>query len=132
MKVKYAGKEVDNLEQIINDQISNFVELIDTKYVSSSSVFRPVDFARKVQYYTLDVISNIAFGSPFGYLTADDDLYGYIKTTEDTIPVMIVVALIPWLMRVVQSPLMKMFLPTEKDVVGLGRIMGYVHRLFTS
>jgi hypothetical protein len=40
---------------------------------------------------------------------------------------MIVVAVIPWLMRVVQSPLMKLFLPTEKDVVGLGRIMGFAH-----
>ena len=108
------------------------MDLINTKYVSSSSVYRPVDFARKAQYFTLDVISSIAFGDPFGYLAADDDLYGYIKTTEDTIPIMIVVAVIPWLLRAVQSPLMKLLLPTEKDVVGLGRIMGFAHFPLTS
>jgi hypothetical protein len=102
------------------------VKLIETKYISSATEFRPMDFARKAQFFTLDVISAIAFGQPFGYLTQDEDLYGYIKTTEESIPIIFVANEIPWLMKLLQSPLMRVFLPTDRDPIGLGRIMGFV------
>ena len=102
------------------------MKLIDEKYISTSSSFRPIDFARKAQFLTLDVISAIAFGKPIDYLVKDEDLYDYIKTTEETVPNIILVGVIPWLMKVLQSPLMKLFLPSDKDTLGLGRIMGFV------
>lgn len=103
------------------------MKLIETKYLSSETAFCPIDFARKAQFLTLDVISAIAFGNPFGYLTKDEDLYDYVKTTEETLPVIILVGVIPSLMKLLQSPIMKLFMPSHKDKIGLGRIMGYVY-----
>ena len=112
------------MEETIDQNISNLVKLIEAKYLSTETSFRPMDFARKAQFLTLDVISAIAFGEPFGYVTQDEDLYDYIKTTEETVPMIILVGVIPWLMKVLQSPIMKLFMPSHKDALGLGRIMG--------
>ncbi len=73
---------------------------------------------------TLDIISKIAFGSPFGFMDEDDDMFGYIKQVEDTLPVMQMIALIPWLIDLLQSPLFKPMMPSDKDVVGLGPLIG--------
>lgn len=83
-----------------------------------------MDFGRKAQYLTLDVIAEIAFGKAFGFVEDDEDKFSYISTTESTIPMIILVGAFPWLARIVQSPLMKMFLPKDTDAYGLGKIMG--------
>jgi len=58
----YSGKEVESLEKPIDQNVMAFVDLIGRKYNSTSSEFKPFEFARKVQYFTLDTISNVAFG----------------------------------------------------------------------
>jgi hypothetical protein len=35
-----------------------------------------MDMAHVSQYFTLDVLSTIAFGEPFGYMAANKDLWG--------------------------------------------------------
>ncbi len=87
---------------------------------------KPVDLGRKVQYFTLDVISDIAFGEPFGFLETDSDVYKYIETTESTLPVVMVTTVIPFLVKLLASPLLKTVLPSEKDVLGFGRVMRQV------
>jgi hypothetical protein len=77
---KYAGKDNEYLEMSINDNIAKLVQLLDSRYVSTSMEFRPVDMAAKFQFLTLDIISEIAFGTAFGNLEADDDLSSYMKT----------------------------------------------------
>jgi hypothetical protein len=38
------------------------VQLIDEKYVSASEEFKPIDIGRKAQYFTIDVLTSLAFG----------------------------------------------------------------------
>jgi hypothetical protein len=45
--------------------------------------------------------------------------------TEKAVPVIILVTVIPWLSKLLQSSIMKRFLPTGKDKIGLGRIIGW-------
>lgn len=86
-----------------------------------------MDFARKAQYLTLDTISTIAFGRTFGFMDRDGDLFDYIKTTEESLPLMQMIALLPWLIGVLQSPLFKAVRPSATDAVGLGKVMGWVY-----
>jgi len=37
-----------------------------------------MDMAHVSQYFTLDVLSTIAFGEPFGYMAANKDLWGKV------------------------------------------------------
>ncbi|KAL3425365.1 benzoate 4-monooxygenase cytochrome p450 [Phlyctema vagabunda] len=119
----YSGKENEALESTIDDQITSFVSLIERKYVSTASMFRPVDFARIVQYFTLDVISDVAFGRPFGFLTTDSDVHDYIKMTEESMPIMMFISVNPWIANLIQTRLFSWLLPSEKDRLGFGKFI---------
>ncbi|WQF76942.1 Putative cytochrome P450 [Colletotrichum destructivum] len=112
----YSGKEVTNLEAKIDDNILRFMALIDT-YASENKRF---DFGLKTQYFTLDVISDLAFGQPFGDLTSDSDVHDYIHTTEQNMPNIVVAAVLPWLLTMLSWPLLQRLLPSESDTKGLG------------
>ncbi|KAK3368362.1 cytochrome P450 71A20 [Podospora didyma] len=123
----YGGKDVDNLHQQIDTQVAGLISLLETKYLSTKTDFKPVDLARKVQYFTLDVISSLAFGKELGYLAADKDLHDYIKTTESTLPIMLTTTLIPWLLDIVQSPRLSWLIPDVRNMAGIGSVLGIAH-----
>jgi cytochrome P450 len=101
--------------------------LVESNYISTDTVYKPVDLARKVQYFTLDVISALAFGTKIGYLEADCDALHYIETTERTIPFVMLTALMPWLLDIIQSPRLKHVIPTARSWVGIGAVMKVAH-----
>jgi hypothetical protein len=93
--------------------------------VPNGSEYKPLDFGRKVQYLTLDVISYAAYGKAFGYLAADEDLHQYIQTTEDMLQGAQMIAIFPWLVQVLQTGFVQQFLPSDKDAIGFGKMMGF-------
>jgi hypothetical protein len=88
-----------------------------------------MDFGRKAQYFTLDIISDLSYREPFGYLATDSDLYDYIDTTEKVLTAALMVTIFPWLNWLLRSPLLKAALPSEKDPLGLGKIIRLTHRI---
>jgi hypothetical protein len=130
--LQYAGKENEDLEKTIDRNVSAFIHLIGSKYASSESDSKPFDFGRKAQYFTLDVISDVAFGEPFGFLATDSDVHEYIKTAEEVLPTIIMVTVLPWLNRLLQSPIFKAILPSDKDKLGLGKVMGLVFYIISN
>ncbi|KAM0321505.1 hypothetical protein ACHAQA_010073 [Verticillium albo-atrum] len=79
MAAGYSGKEVEGVESKIDKNILALVRLLEMRYVATN---RPFDFGRKAQYFTLDVISDLAYGDPFGFLDKDADQYSYIRIAE--------------------------------------------------
>lgn len=123
---KYAGKENEYLEMSIDDNIAKLVQLLDSRYVSTSMEFRPVDMAAKFQFLTLDIISEIAFGTAFGNLEADDDISSYMKTMEGMFPLATLLGTWPALAKVFFSKPLRRFLPKDTDTAGMGKLMGFV------
>jgi cytochrome P450 len=119
----YNGKDVDNLHGLIDEQVFGLIRLLESKYLSTDTVYKPVDLARKVQYFTLDVISTLAFGKKLGYLEADRDVFNYIETTEKTVPFIMATALMPWVISIIHSPKLKWILPNARNVIGIGTVM---------
>ena len=112
------------MESTIDVQISQLVRLIEAKYLSKGHEYRPMDFGEKGQFFTLDVISALAFGEPFGYLEEDSDCYDYIKITNSFIPIMLVLANIPTIATLLQSRLFRGLMPKESDKLGFGAFIG--------
>jgi len=83
-----------------------------------------MDLARKIQFFTLDTIADIAFGKQFGFLEHDEDRFSYIEKTEESLGAMMTVTVLPWLIKLLHSPIMRSVLPSEKDPIGLGKMMG--------
>ncbi|KAH9865978.1 hypothetical protein J1614_008542 [Plenodomus biglobosus] len=119
----YSGKENLALESDIDNRVLELLNLIRTKYTSSATQSRPVDIGRKLQYFTLDVISTVGFGEPFGDLEADADLHDVIKATKvgmTLITIFGAFGLVPYL----QWPLIaRLLAPSETDKTGMGRMM---------
>lgn len=97
--------------------------MLERKYISTNSTYVPVDFARVAQYFTLDVISDVAFGKSFGFLTTDSDVHEYIKMTEDSMPIMMVISVNPWIANLLQTRLFSRLLPSETDKLGFGKFI---------
>ncbi|KAK1503114.1 cytochrome P450, partial [Colletotrichum costaricense] len=117
MAAGYSGKEVENLEGKVDENILRLIDLVD-RYVSENKAF---DFGLKAQYFTLDVISDLAFGEPFGDVASDSDVHEYIRTSEQNMPNVVLAAVLPWLLALLSSPLLRGLLPSDKDAIGLGK-----------
>lgn len=80
---------------------------------------------RKAAFFTMDVITDIAFGQPFGNLTSDTDMYDYIELTEEMLRAMAKVTSIPILRKVLDMDWVnKLLFPSDKDEKGIGKMMG--------
>jgi hypothetical protein len=122
--LQYSGKENEDLEGTVDRNIQAFIRLIRNKYLSTDSENKPMDFGRKAQYFTLDIISDVGYREPFGYIATDSDLHGYIEEVEKVFTAALMVTIFPWLNWILQSRLLKAALPSEKDPLGLGKIIG--------
>lgn len=118
----YSGKDNRNLESSVDELMMETVLLIQRKYLSYGSEFRRMDFAAIAQQLTLDVITYLALGKPFGYIAEDTDKYDYIKSIEDNFPIMNAFATVPLLSDVMRIPaIQNTLIPSASDKVGLGK-----------
>jgi len=128
MAAGYSGKENESMERTVDEHIARLVRLLEANYLSTPQQYRPVDFARKIQYFTLDVISDLAFGHPFGFMEQDADVYDFIKITRDFFPVAVLTGNIPSLVSLLHSPLFRGLLPKASDKLGFGAFIGVANR----
>lgn len=80
---KYSGRENTHLEESVDEQLQDFLNLIRSKYVSFDRQVVPMNLAKKVQYFTLDVISSVGLGKAFGMLQSDRDVDDYLQSSEE-------------------------------------------------
>lgn len=112
------------MEDTINQEIAKFITLIETKYLSTETEYRPMDLGEKGQYFTLDVISHLAYGKAFGYLEQDRDPYDYINLSQACLSRNWILLHFPLVTRILQSRLLKRLAPKETDKLGFGAFIG--------
>lgn len=128
---QYAGKENPNLEADIDAQVANLVSYIKKKYVFDATS-NPVhlDFGIAAQYFTLDIITSISYGFPFGYLAQDTDVHEYIATTEAFVPILVLGTSYPSLHRFLSQPWVRRIVgPLPDDPKGMGKVMGVARQV---
>ena len=93
-------------------------------YLSDDTVLRALDFGKLSQYFTLDVLTQIGFGSAFGFLSQEKDLYAYQATIAKILPMMTLMGALPPLTYLMHSPWIHAFTgPTYEDKEGVGKLM---------
>jgi hypothetical protein len=99
--------------------------LIDNNYISTKNECKVMDMAHVAQYFTMDVLTDVAFSEPFGYLLHNADLHDYIKTVRAYMPVLEMQTNIPLVNTILGNRIFrKLLAPTAKDRLGLGKMMG--------
>ncbi|KAH7346262.1 cytochrome P450 [Rhexocercosporidium sp. MPI-PUGE-AT-0058] len=121
----YGGKDNPNLESSVDNRVMDLVHLIEANYLSANGNYKVMDWAHVAQYFTMDVLTDVAFSQPFGYLKQNSDLHDYIKTVRAYIPVLELQTNIPFVNTILSSTIVrKLMAPTAKDRIGMGKIMG--------
>ncbi|OTB08897.1 hypothetical protein M426DRAFT_316923 [Hypoxylon sp. CI-4A] len=121
----YGGRETPALEQGINDQINAIHDLINRKYISNGSEYHPVDFAELISFYTVDVITRLAFGEEFGCLKTDSDVHGFLASVKDSWASIAIALDVPYIRNMLFSQLfLRFFGPKPTDPAGMGKLMG--------
>jgi cytochrome P450 len=94
-----------------------------------ADVGKAFDFAMFAGYFTLDSLTQIAFGNAMGFLTKNEDLYNYIQSSTDYYPIMELGSNHPFILNILNSRFMQAnAAPKPDDKVGFGRIIGVAHK----
>lgn len=125
----YSGKENTHLEQDIDQLIFQMIDLIQAEYITKpeQKIFRSMDLAKVTSYFTLDIISTIAFGESFGFLAANDDSFGYAANLKQFVSAVSWLGVYHELTNILRLPFVKAALPSSVDRRGLGRVMRFAH-----
>ncbi|KAL9941557.1 hypothetical protein ACHAQF_006947 [Verticillium nonalfalfae] len=124
----YSGRENPGLEASIDERLEDLLKLVRTKYISTPDRIVPMDLAKKVQFFTLDVISAVGLGKTFGMLAADEDVDSYLQSSEEGLAA----ANAAWALGaswLAQSPVLGRFIaPSPRDNNGFGKMMATCFR----
>ena len=121
---QYNGRDIDTLESDIDARVVDMIDLIRTKY--SNTV---VDMSIITRYFTLDVLSTIAFGRPFGFMAANEDLWDYDKLTTQAMMVLEWVVHHRTFRWIFQSSLVQYLgAPKPTDKRGMGPMLGFARQ----
>lgn len=121
----YSGRETGAaLEHGVDRQITRLIELLHRKYAVAGDEAPLLDIGRTTNFFTMDVITKLAFGHEFGYLE-EKDLHGFLQEVQSLWPTMSTVADVPYIRRIIFSkPFLKLFGPRPTDSHGFGSLMG--------
>ncbi|KIX05641.1 uncharacterized protein Z518_03613 [Rhinocladiella mackenziei CBS 650.93] len=121
----YSGKEIPTLESNVDDRINDMVLLIHNE----SRKGKAIDMARIAQYFTLDVLTQLAFEEPFGYLTKNEDVFQYIQKVQEFLHILELASNFPLIHRILSSRVMLAFGPKPTDKLGMGAMLGVARRV---
>ncbi|KAB8342828.1 hypothetical protein FH972_022426 [Carpinus fangiana] len=129
MSAGYAGKEIDGLEDVMNERVADFVDRIDRNWISTAAKTKVFDIANRIQFFAVDMITHLCFGKPLGFVASDSDVFNFLRTIEMQLPIVqhfsVFLELNELLLRAVRIPFLKKYiLPSAKDKSGIGVIMG--------
>jgi cytochrome P450 len=116
---------VPTLEQDVDDKILELLDLIQRDYVAKNS---SMDFTQLAGYFTLDILTQIAFGRSLGFLKTNQDLYDYHKSTAAFYPIMELSSNHPTILAILNSRVMQGAAPKPTDKIGFGAIVGEAHK----
>ncbi|KAI1846105.1 hypothetical protein JX266_007914 [Neoarthrinium moseri] len=119
----YSGRDVQ-IENGVNTQIEFLVETIRSRYLSTSTRHQPTDLAQVIRYFTLDVITHLSYGTSFGFLAAEQDLYDYTNSVDRFIRAITLSVDIPLFRWIAYSPLLTGIMPKASDKSGMGKLIG--------
>ena len=79
----YSFTNIKKMEPLVDTRIEDWVEALDTRFVNSNS---PFDFAPWAVFMAYDIISEVGFGAPLGFVEKGEDIGGLIQGFHDGLP----------------------------------------------
>ncbi|GES56824.1 cytochrome P450 monooxygenase [Aspergillus terreus] len=123
----YSFSNVRKMEPLIDARIGDWLAKLEEKFVRSGEEF---DFAWWAVYMAYDVISEVGFGAPFGFIEQGKDVGGLIQGFHDGLPAFGLLArLHPFTSWIKTTFLKKYLVAKPEDDSGIGVLMRFRDRL---
>jgi hypothetical protein len=119
----YNGRDDVDIEGGIDGQIAKLKELIRRHYLSTPTEMRKADLVWIIRFFTMDSITALAYGEPFGYIEANEDLFGFNKQVQQFSKLLSIIVDTPFLRTLFKSRLASYFMPKATDKKGMGRLI---------
>lgn len=126
---KFAGSSIVNVESVIDERLLDWLCRVHRSWVSEAEEYVPFDIGKRIQYLTVDIITQVCLGKEVRCVTTDSDRYDFLANRparQCILPAFLSVFLE---MNKVMSCLTKipiigpMVIPGPSDKSGVGRIM---------
>ncbi|XXG94339.1 hypothetical protein Hte_000593 [Hypoxylon texense] len=121
----YTGNA--QVEACVDRQVARLIDLIQRKYISTSSEYRPLDLTAVTFFFAMDTVGDLSYGKPFGCLDEGTDVHGFVKWNEDFFSTAIVIANFHWLTKIFFRPPFNRIYPSTQDNDGVGKYMALAH-----
>ncbi|KAJ9229416.1 hypothetical protein DTO169E5_8872 [Paecilomyces variotii] len=93
----YSQNGLRDLEPHINNTISYFIQRLDQEFIMGRNKDGICDLATWLSYYAWDVVGEVTFSTPFGFLEKATDIGNTIMVSERALDYFAVVGQIPFL-----------------------------------
>lgn len=128
MSAGYAGKDIEGVEAAVDERLMHFIDKIEERWVSKPGSTEIFDIARRIQFLTLDMISQLCFGRSLGFVEADNDAFEFQATVEFQMPIVNLFSVMVELSRLYEILsgipfIRKVIVPSAGDKFGVGPIM---------
>lgn len=117
----FSPKSMTAMKPIIQTRVSEWTAK-NKKYADSG---KAIDWTEWTQALAYDVLSELVFGEPFGFIATESDVHGLLREFYQAIPYAGTLVRLPWLVKWITSlPFAGAMLPDPSDKRGMGKIMG--------
>ncbi|KAH8661686.1 cytochrome P450 [Tricladium varicosporioides] len=124
----YSFSNIKKMEPLIDARMTEWADTISERFTSGKA-FDLCDWAVFMAY---DIVSEIGFGAPIGFVTAGRDIEGLIKGFHVGIRVFGIMARFhPFMTWIKTTPLGKYFVAKPEDESGIGALMRFRDKLLT-
>ncbi|KAJ3569761.1 hypothetical protein NPX13_g5970 [Xylaria arbuscula] len=118
----FSGKNVAVLETKLDTWLAALIQTIRDKIAKGEGI---MEIGVLIQYFQLDLITDLSMGRPWGNLKADKDHFGYMQMTKTAIPSLQIWILLPFARKIFMSSwFLRLFAPKPTDNEGLGLFLG--------
>ncbi|KAL4876444.1 cytochrome P450 [Aspergillus karnatakaensis] len=119
----YSFSSVKRMEPLIDLRISDWLNRLDEKFARTGAVF---DFSWWAVYMAYDIISEVGFGAPSGFVEKGQDVGGLIQGFHDGLPAFGLLArLHPFTSWIKTTFLKKYLVAKPEDDSGIGILMRF-------
>lgn len=117
------------MEPVINEQIVEWIRRVKSDWISVPARAKSFDIGKRIQFLTVDIITEICLGTALGCVASDSDKYEFLETVEKSSSFnqqfSVLLELNSLIRYVTKIPVLgNRLLPQASDKSGVGRIMG--------
>lgn len=124
LAASFSGKNVALLETKLDKWLAALISSIRVKIAQGEET---IDFGTLIQYFQVDLISELMIGQPWGDLADETDHFGYLHMADNIVPTAQSLLLFPLARKILSSTwFIKLFGPKTTDTSGTGLFMGFV------